>query len=221
VRAAAGDNIGRHGLGQSFARQRVNSAPDGRGDGTIPNRVSRTVGSPPRKVAINGGAAIIQPPLSALKNFVKFSERGCASRRQPGSPGATLGSVAAIFALVGKPLTTTLTVITRLEGDVMANPRDYPYARAVGVAWYRKEDYPALIAIFEDGPLFDSYEEWRKRAEEAERELQRDGYVVERVYIDPDTFPEWCSKEGFRTDREGRGKFAAEAVEKKYGRDQS
>jgi hypothetical protein len=41
------------------------------------------------------------------------------------------------------------------------------------------------------------------------------------VYIDPDTFPEWCREEGVGVNREGRGKFAGDVVEKKYGRNQS
>jgi hypothetical protein len=29
--------------------------------------------------------------------------------------------------------------------------------RAIGIAWMREEDYPALIRIFEDGDVFDSW----------------------------------------------------------------
>jgi hypothetical protein len=41
------------------------------------------------------------------------------------------------------------------------------------------------------------------------------------VYIDPDTFPEWCRKEGLGLNREARGKFASEVAEQKYDRNQS
>ena len=44
-----------------------------------------------------------------------------------------------------------------------------PCPDVVGLAWFRKEDFPALIAMFEDGLLFDSFEQWQKRAEETER----------------------------------------------------
>jgi len=93
--------------------------------------------------------------------------------------------------------------------------------RAVGIPWYRKDDWPALMAIFEDGAVFDSFEQWQARAEELEREFQRAGHVVERAYLDPDTFPQWCAQAGFGVNREGRGEFAAEVVEQKYGRNQS
>ena len=94
-------------------------------------------------------------------------------------------------------------------------------ARAVGIAWLRKEDYAALIDIFEDGNVFDSWKQWEQRAEEMEKKFKADGYVVERVYIDPDTFPDWCSQHGLTTGRDGRSEFAASVVAEKYGRNQS
>jgi hypothetical protein len=93
--------------------------------------------------------------------------------------------------------------------------RHFSNIRAVGIPWYRQEDWPALIAIFEDGAVFDSFEQWLARAEELERQFQRDGYVVERAYIDPDTFPQWCRQNGVGADREGRGEFAAEGCRAK------
>jgi hypothetical protein len=92
---------------------------------------------------------------------------------------------------------------------------------AVGIAWFRKEDFPALMAMFEDGPLFDSFEQWERRAEKIERELQRDDYIVERVYIDPDAFPNGAEKKWLALIARVAGKFAAEVVEKKYGCNQS
>ena len=40
--------------------------------------------------------------------------------------------------------------------------------------------------------------------------------MTERVYIDPDTFPEWCRKEGLSVGRYARNKFAAGVVAEKY-----
>jgi hypothetical protein len=94
-------------------------------------------------------------------------------------------------------------------------------ARAVGIAWFRKEDYPALLSIFEDGDKFTRiWEEWEKGAKELEDRFKADGYIVERAYIDPDTFPDWCQREGVSVAREGRNKFAASFVAEKYGRNQ-
>jgi hypothetical protein len=93
--------------------------------------------------------------------------------------------------------------------------------RAVGIPWYRQEDWPALIAMFEDGAVFDSFDQWEERAKEVERKFQRAGHIVERVVIDPDAFPEWCRRNGVGADRESRADFAAEIAEQKYGRNQS
>jgi hypothetical protein len=53
--------------------------------------------------------------------------------------------------------------------------------RAIGIAWMREEDYPALIRIFEDGHMFDSWEQWSERAEATEKKFQSDGVIVLRA----------------------------------------
>lgn len=94
--------------------------------------------------------------------------------------------------------------------------------RAVGIAWIREEDYNACLAVFEDGNTYSpSWKQWNERAEKAEAELKGQGLIVERVYIDPDTFADWCRANGVNAGREGRGHFATDFVDKKYGRNQS
>jgi hypothetical protein len=89
--------------------------------------------------------------------------------------------------------------------------------RAVGLAWFRKEDYPALMRIFEDADKFaPTWEQWIKRAEKAEQKLKDEGHLTERVYIDPDGFSEWCRKENLGIGPEARRKFAASVVAEKY-----
>jgi hypothetical protein len=85
----------------------------------------------------------------------------------------------------------------------------YPI-RVFGIAWFRKEDYPAPLKIFEDPDKFaPTWEEWIKLAEKAEKRLQNEGHMTERVYIDPETFPDWCRKEGLSIGSHARYKFAA------------
>jgi hypothetical protein len=94
--------------------------------------------------------------------------------------------------------------------------------RAVGIAWIREKDYTACLAVFEDGnKFFPSWKQWNENAEKAEAELKGQGHIVERVYIDPDTFADWCRANGVNAGREGRTHFAADFVAKKYGRNQS
>ena len=87
----------------------------------------------------------------------------------------------------------------------------------VGVTWFREEDYPALLRIFDDADKMPrSWKEWLKGAEEMEQSAKSSGYTVERVYIDPDTFPEWCGATGVSVDRNGRHRFNAATVALKY-----
>lgn len=88
---------------------------------------------------------------------------------------------------------------------------------AVGLAWFRQEDYAALRQIFTDGDKMpDTWEEWLKKAEKMEDQMRSRFDVVERVYIDPATFPAWCAAHGASVDRQGRHAFVAATVAEKY-----
>lgn len=93
--------------------------------------------------------------------------------------------------------------------------------RAAGIAWMRKEDYAALIRIFEDGHMFDSWEQWNERAEVLEKRLQEEGIVVLRAYLDPATFPAWCRARDIEPGREARVRFGEEFAAERHGRDDS
>jgi hypothetical protein len=98
----------------------------------------------------------------------------------------------------------------------MAEFHGYPI-RVVGIAWFREDDYPALLKIFEDADkLVPTWNQWIKLAEKAEKRLKDEGHMTERVYIDPDTFPDWCRKEGLSIGSHARNKFAATVVAEKY-----
>jgi hypothetical protein len=78
-------------------------------------------------------------------------------------------------------------------------------------------DYPALLAIFEDAHKMPStWKEWLKGAEQMEERAKGQGQTTERVYIDPDTFPDWCRREGVGVNREGCHKFNAVTLAAKY-----
>lgn len=98
----------------------------------------------------------------------------------------------------------------------MTNIRDYS-VRAVGIPWFRKEDYSTAQRLFKPTNYLPPWEKWLKRAEEMEQGWKTQGYIVERVYIDPDTFGDWCIGNGKRIDAQARMDFAALAVKEKYG----
>lgn len=92
-----------------------------------------------------------------------------------------------------------------------------PVAQVVALPWMRREDYAALRALFEDGHKFESrWEDWHERAKKIESDCFAKGFIVERVYLDPNSFVEWCRQNGAGADDHGRMKFAAAAVAPKY-----
>jgi hypothetical protein len=81
---------------------------------------------------------------------------------------------------------------------------------AIGIPWCREEDYGAFVAIFEDAnnlPI--TWDEFIQRAQASEDHYKLQGYIVERVYIDLQTFPDWCRRQGYRIDAQARARFAA------------
>lgn len=100
----------------------------------------------------------------------------------------------------------------------MIDPRlNDPRPRVIGVSWFRKEDYAAIRRVSEDGhKMPDRWEDWLKGAEKMEKEAIQTRKVVERIYIDPDTFPDWCRANGCGVKREGRHKFIAVTLAPKY-----
>jgi hypothetical protein len=89
---------------------------------------------------------------------------------------------------------------------------------AVGVFWIEEADYPAALAMFEDGAMLPrSWGEWLKMAEEMKKDLEAYGHPVMRVRIDPATFPAWCAAHGTTPGRQGRKAFVVAAVKERYG----
>jgi hypothetical protein len=89
--------------------------------------------------------------------------------------------------------------------------------RAIGIPWYRQEDWDALRAIFIDAAkLPATYDKWLRKAEHAEKQFKRQGSLTDRVYLDPIEFSLWCVDRGTDLDAVARMNFAAEAVDRKY-----
>ncbi len=89
--------------------------------------------------------------------------------------------------------------------------------RATGIAWYRQEDYAKIKKIMVDHrKLPDTYKKWLKSAKNTLDHLVAQGHLVEKAYIDPDTFPDWCGQRGLDVDAKARMDFANEFVAIKY-----
>ena len=86
-------------------------------------------------------------------------------------------------------------------------------AGTIGIAWYRREDYDKLRAWFHDGDtLPDTYDEWRKKALETWRQLSDQGHVLEEVFLDRETFGEWCRSRNVKPNRKARSQYCAHYV---------
>jgi len=82
---------------------------------------------------------------------------------------------------------------------------------AMGIPWYRREDYPRIRKIMADGERFaEAYDDWLHRAEAIERRIAANGVPAIRAVIDPGQFLIWCEIRALKCDSQARGRFAAE-----------
>lgn len=82
--------------------------------------------------------------------------------------------------------------------------------RTVGIAWFTRDTYVAVRAIFEDADnLPVTYKDWLRKAERVRKEYQKRGALVVRAYIDLDAFPAWCRANGYQINSNGRQEYAA------------
>ena len=88
---------------------------------------------------------------------------------------------------------------------------------AVGMVWYKREDYQKFLSILDDAQkLPPSFDEWLKSAEKGFQHLKAQGREVEKVHLDSDTFPEWCKSRGVIPDANARMLYANGFVAEKY-----
>lgn len=88
---------------------------------------------------------------------------------------------------------------------------DSPMIQAM--VWYKKEDWGTLMTIFTDTHMLPrTYEDWLQKAEEMSLKVQSQGHKVVKVYIDPETFPQWCESKNREPNAEARADLAIEVV---------
>jgi hypothetical protein len=91
-------------------------------------------------------------------------------------------------------------------------PAHQPSLQAM--VWYREEHYAALLELFDDSDLLPpTYGDWLARAEEKKAEVEARGDQVIKVFIDPETFPEWCAKKNLAKDANARAELALEVAQ--------
>lgn len=91
-------------------------------------------------------------------------------------------------------------------------PRREPMLQAM--VWYKEEHYVQLLSIFDDADLLPPlYTDWLNRAEKKKAEVEAAGNQVIKVFIDPQTFPEWCTEKNIKMDADARSQLALEVAQ--------
>lgn len=91
-------------------------------------------------------------------------------------------------------------------------PNHQPSVQAM--VWYKEEHWETLKAMFIDGDMLPlSYSDWKTRAEAMKTEAEAAGDAVIKVYIDPETFPEWCKAKELPMNSEARAQLAIEMAQ--------
>ncbi len=100
----------------------------------------------------------------------------------------------------------------KTKKEVQTSVAEQPSIQAM--VWYKKEHWESLKALFDDADMLPkTYEDWLSRAEEMQAKVQAAGDMVIKVYIDPETFPEWCEKKGVKMNAEARSQLAIEVAQ--------
>jgi hypothetical protein len=88
-----------------------------------------------------------------------------------------------------------------------------PSPSVVALPWYHQDDYPALLKLFSDPHLLPAtYDAWLERAEGIERQFQKVGFGVAKIWIRPVPFLAWCKERDVSPDQRARLTFSNEAV---------
>ena len=90
---------------------------------------------------------------------------------------------------------------------------------SLGLPWYLRDDYPALLALFSDpDKLPKTFDAWLRHAERLEKRLQAAGLKVAKILIRPAPFAQWCKERGVSRDQAARLTFANEAAARRSSR---
>lgn len=88
----------------------------------------------------------------------------------------------------------------------------------VGFGWYKDEkDYLRLVAISDDSAkLSETYEEWRKFAEETFKVLKSQGVNVVKIEVDIDELIKFCNSNNRKIDTKSRAEFINLKTEERF-----
>jgi hypothetical protein len=115
-----------------------------------------------------------------------------------------------------KALTGSGKTVARMKEKKTDKPETTYQPMLQAMVWYKEEHYQQLLALFDDAELLPrTYADWLVRAEEKKTEVEAAGDQVMKVFIDPETFPEWCEKKNMPKDANSRAELALEVAQAK------
>ena len=89
--------------------------------------------------------------------------------------------------------------------------------RAVGVAWFRREDYQRIREISDD-QMIPAFDQWEAKMQQVLADNAAPGIILEKVIIDPDELVDFARRHhGGKINSKVRSTFAAALVMKKHG----
>jgi hypothetical protein len=81
---------------------------------------------------------------------------------------------------------------------------------AVGLAWFRRDEWPQLLASAVDRDrLEDTYDEWLRDAQKLLLDMATRGVAIEKVDVTVAELLAWCRHENRPLDGEARASFAS------------
>jgi hypothetical protein len=79
-----------------------------------------------------------------------------------------------------------------------------------GIAWYRREQYPLLLALSTDADnLAKTYDEWLSHVNKTREELEARGLQTVPVDVDVKELVEWCRRHEKEVDGGARAQFVS------------
>ena len=87
-------------------------------------------------------------------------------------------------------------------------------ASAIGVAWYRPEEWQILRnAATDKHQLEETYAEWLKEAERVVKELHKQGLQIVKIDVEDADLLLWCENQKVPLNAEARSKYTAFKVQ--------
>ena len=86
--------------------------------------------------------------------------------------------------------------------------QEKPREVALGIAWYRSEQWEELKAYCEDRETMEhSYDDWKRESTKALHDLQSAGEHAQAVDFDLTEFKKWCAAHKKRPNASSRSEF--------------